>query len=152
MTNAAAVIGLHFDSTDIQQNPIGVFLEIIKGLNEGPEVRGTDTIVPGLYGRIARNRIGDRLVIELEGYVAGSGMDEETQRSSFRTLVNQFAALFDPTAMPANLVADLEDGSTATVAARTLPTVLWQPIVPAMAKVNVQMEAVVAWDIVPAGS
>jgi hypothetical protein len=152
MTNPAAVIGLTFDGTDIQQNPIGIFLEIVRGLNEGPSVRGTDTVVPGLTGRIARNRIADRWEIELQGYVGGIDTDEDGQRADFRTLVNTIKALFDPTAMPAALVAMLEDGSEATIQARTMPTTVWDQVVPSMARISIQLEAVEDWVIVPAGS
>lgn len=152
MSNGAAVIGLTFDGTDVQQNPIGIFLEITKGLNEGPEVRGTDTVVPGLTGRIARNRIADRWVIELQGYVAGIGSTEAAQREHFRDLVTTFRALFDPTALPATLAAETEDGGTQTISARTLPTVLWEQVVPSMARVSVQLEAVEDWVVTVAGS
>lgn len=152
MTNAAAVIGLTFDSTDIQQNPIGIFLEIKRGMYEGPEVRGSDTVVPSRTGRIARNRVADRWVIELEGYVAGRGATEAAQREHFLDLVDIVRALFDPTSLPATLSAEMQDGGTRTIEARTLPTVLWDQVVPSMARVSVQLEAVEDWVVTVAGS
>lgn len=152
MTNPVAVIGLSFDSIDIQQNPFGIFLEIKRGIYEGPEVRGTDTTVPARSGRIARNRIGDRRVIELEGYVSGLGSTEAAQREHFLDLADTIGSLFDPTAMPATLAAAMQDGGTRTIKARTLPTVLWDQIVPSMAKVNIQLEAVEDWIITVEGS
>jgi hypothetical protein len=152
VTNFAAVIGLSFDSTDIQQNPIGIFLEIKRGLYEGPEVRGEDTVVPARTGRIARNRMADRWVIELEGYVSGLGSTEDAQREHFLDLADIIGALFDPTAMPATLQAEMQDGGTRTIEARTLPTVLWNQVVPSMAKVNIQLEAVEPWVVTVAGS
>ena len=150
MTNAVAVIGLTFGGTDIQQDPFGIFLEIVHGLNEVPSVRGVDTIVPGLAGRIARNRVTDVLLIELQGLVAGLGTDEAAQREDFRDLVATFRALFDPTVIAA-LVATLEDGGTSTIAARTL-NIIWEQIVPSMARVNIQLEAVSDWVVTVAGS
>ncbi len=152
MTNAAAVVGLTFDGVDIQWNPMGIFLEITRGLYEGPEVRGTDTVVPSLTGRIARNRVADRWVIELQGYVAGTGSTEHLQRNHFLDLADTIRALFDPTALPATLVAYTQDGGTRTIQARTLPTIVWDQIVPAMAKVNIQLEAVEDWVVTVAGS
>ena len=72
MSSPVAVIGLTVGGTDVQVID-GIFLQIVRGLNESPEVRGIDTIVPGLAGRIARNRKADRLVIELRGHVMGAG-------------------------------------------------------------------------------
>lgn len=231
MSNPVATIGLTYGGTDIQQNPIGIFLEIVRGLSESPSVRGTDTIVPALAGRIARNRMSDVLRIELVGLVAGSGTAAtaaetgggadttltadsapgatvivvasatgiadgnflrvgdtgETEiravatggvaglnvtltagllrghdsgdqvrevdgagtsgeDASFRTLAKAVRALFDPAAAPASLVATLEDGTTATVSARTLNTV-WDQITPALARVSIELEAVADWAV-----
>lgn len=142
MSNPAAVIALTYAGTDVQQNPIGIFLEIARGLNEVAEVRGSDTVVPGLAGRVSRNRVADRRTIELRGLVAGSGATEAAQRSSFRTLVNTVRTLFSPTAAPANLVATLENGTTGTIAARTLPTLLWDQLGPSVARVSIELESV----------
>lgn len=153
MTNAAAVIGLTVDGTDVQQDPIGIFLELVRGLNEPPRVRGLDTVVPGAPGRLARNRVSDGFVLELRGYVSGTGSDEEAQRGAYRDLVNTFRVLFDPTRDPVDVVATLEDGSTASCSARALPTAVWDQIVPAMARVSVEMESLDAdWVIEPGGS
>lgn len=153
MTNAAAVIGLTVDGTDVQQATIGIFLELVRGLNEPPRVRGVDTVVPGLAGRIARNRVSDGFILELRGYVAGTGSDEAAQRGDFRELVNTFRALFDPTRDPVDVVATLEDGSTATCSARALPTAVWDQVVPSMARVSLEMESLDAdWVIEPIGS
>lgn len=145
MTNAAAVIGLTFASTDLQESPIGVFLEIVRGIAESPTVRGVDTTVPGLAGRIARARISDTLTIELRGYVAGVGTTESDQRTSFASKRAALRTLFDPTLAPAALVATLEDASTLTVIARALPTAVWQQIVPSMAQVSFELEALGDW-------
>lgn len=147
MTNAVAVIGLTFDATDIQQDPIGIFLEIIHGLNESPSVRGVDTVIPSMIGRVARNRKADTWRIELHGYVAGIGDTEAAQREDFRDLVATLKTLFDPTADPVALVATLEDGGTMTIMARALPTPLWNQIVPSIAEVSYELEAVEDWTL-----
>lgn len=120
MTNAVAVIGLTFDGTDVQDADFGIFLEIVRGLNEGASVRGTDWVVPGRAGRIAGNREGDRLPIELRGVVMGDGVGLAAQRADFAALREQVRALFPTDGDPAPLVATLEDGSTATIQARTI--------------------------------
>lgn len=251
MSNPAAVIGLTFGGTDVQQQPIGIFLELVRGFGEGPSVRGTDTVVPGLVGRIARNRVADTWRIELRGMVAGTGneiqtvtitgsptggtftltfqgqttagiaynataatvqaalealsniapgdvvvtggpmpgvgvvvtfqgqyagidvtqmtgsaagltggtpvltiatltnggLTEAAQRSSFAALRQVVRVLFAPTANPGALVATLENGTTATIQARTLPTPLWDQLVPALARLSVELEAVQDWVI-----
>ena len=227
MSNAVAVIGLTFSGTDLQTSDFGIFLEIVRGLNDSPAVRGVDLIVPSRAGRVVRNRVGDVLTIGLHGYVMGNG-DAATapetgggvnttlaadaaagatsivlasatgiadgiflrigdtgeteirvvdaswtsgttipltaplvrahdsgdvvrqvdnagssgDRATFRTNVKVLRALFDPTAEPANLVAALEDGTTATIAARALPTSLWTQHTPDVAEVDYELESV----------
>lgn len=149
MANPAATIPLTFGGTDLQQNPIGIFLEIVDGLLGTASVRGTDTVVPGLTGRIARNRTGDTRRIELRGLVAGNGATEALQQSDFWTLAATLRTLFDPTASPASLVATLPNGTTATILARTLPTMMWDQIVPSLARVTIELESVAPnWTIV----
>lgn len=252
MANPAASIPLTFGGTDLQQNPIGIFLEIVEGLAGTATVRGTDTIVPGLAGRIARNRKADVRRIELRGLVAGTGNEIETvaitgaptggtftltfqgqttagiawdataatiqtalealsnvapgdvvvtggpmpgtvtvyfggayartdvtqmtgsaagltggtpvltvatltsggateaaQSASFWTLVATLRALFDPTASPASLIATLPNGTTATILARTLPTMMWDQVLPSLARVTIELESVAPdWTIV----
>jgi hypothetical protein len=252
MTNPAAAIPLTVGGTDVQQNPIGIFLEIVRGLSETAEVRGVDTLVPGLAGRIARNRLGDTRRLLLEGLVAGTGNEIETvaitgspaggtftltfqgqttagiawnataatiqtalealsniapgdvvvtggpmpgtvrvyfggayaatdvtqmtgsaagltggtpvltvatltnggateaaQRSSFWALVAIIRSTFDPTQNPVSVVAALPNGTTATILARTLATILWDQRLPSLAKVSIEMESVAPnWTIV----
>lgn len=140
MSTNAAVVGLTFDGTDIQDLD-GIFLEITRGLVEPPEVRGVDLIVPAYAGRIVRNRVGDRLSIILEGWVRGVASDEDSDRADFVINRAAFRTLFDPRAEPADLVATLEDGSSQTIAARTL-NVVPEQIVPSFMRVNVEMESV----------
>lgn len=141
-----AVIALTYAGTDIQDVD-GIFLEITKGLAEGPDVRGADVIIPGLDGRLARPRRADITKIELHGWVRGVDTDESGDRSDFADNRAAFSALFDPTAAPADLVASLENGDTATISARTLPTILFQNVVPSFAEVNVELEGLGTWII-----
>jgi hypothetical protein len=226
MSSPLAVIGLTFDGTDVQRSDLGIFLELVRGLGEPPEVRGVDVVIPARSGRYVRNRVADRLVIELRGYVMGTGapaMAPETaggadttltadaaagaavivvasngsmtagdylrigdtgeteirriapggisgttitltaplawahdsgdqvrevdsagssgDRANFRANAHAVRTLFDPTAEPADLVAALEDGSTATIAARTLNAV-WDQRAPEIAAVSIELESV----------
>jgi hypothetical protein len=151
VSGRVGIIGLTVDATDVQQFPFGIFLELVRGLNEPPRVRGVDTVVPGLAGRIARNRTGDGFILELHGYVAGLGTSGYAQGASWRDQVNTFRVLFDPTQDPVGVVATLEDGSTATCSARTLPTVVWVQRAPTCAEVSVEMESLdTDWVIEPA--
>lgn len=141
---APAIIGLTYDggSTDIQAVP-GIFLEIAQGLDELPEVRGVDTVVPSLPGRVAGSRVLDRLSILLEGVVTGA------TESDYRASMLALRALFDPTLALRDLVATLEDGSTATVSARSVSiaaarTSRWS------STVSVELEALSDWSVVSA--
>lgn len=120
MTHAAATIPLTFDGVDIQFSDLGIFLEIIEGLNDVPEVRGKDVVVPAADGQEFRNRRADRRRILLAGIVRGSGADVATQQADYRNNVQTLQALFDPTADPAILEATLEDGTIQTINARTV--------------------------------
>lgn len=148
MPNAAAVVGLTYDSVDIQEDPIGIFLEVVRGLNELPKVRGVDTLVPARPYRIARNRVADELVIELRGYVAGVGADEDAQRADFRDLIislrDETTGLFRPTRTPALLEATLENGAVVSVTCRPVNLVTVQRV-PAMAAVSVELYAYEDW-------
>lgn len=141
MSNNVAVIGLTFNGTDLQASDFGIFLEITRGLNESPGVRGVDLVVPARAGRIVRNRKADALSIELRGWVMGAGATEALQRIDFRTNAKAVRALFDPKAEPAALVATLEDSTTATIAARTLNS-MWEQADPWTAAVSIELESV----------
>lgn len=140
MSSPVAVIGLTYRGTDIQMLN-GIFLEIVRGLGDVAAVRGVDIIVPARAGRIVRNRVGDVLSIELQGICGGSGANEAAQRSDFAGRRAAMRALFDPKLDPGALVATLEDATTATIAARSL-NIVWDQVVPALARVSVELESV----------
>lgn len=143
MPNAVAVIGLTFRAADLQRSDFSVFLEIIKGLNDLPSVRGTDVVVPGLTGRIVRNRVADKRDIVLSGFVRGVGGSptESSDRAAFRVVMDEMRTLFDPTLTPGDLIATLENGSTARIAARTL-NLIEDNQLPTLSKINVELESV----------
>lgn len=138
MTSAVASIGLTYRGTDVQQSNLGIFLELRQGFNETPAVRGADVIVPGKVGRILGTRMRDTRRVILEGIVQGAAGTEAT---SFRTLANTVIALFDPT-ISGNLVATMEDGSTKTLACRTLNSIWDQVGSPYFARVSIELESV----------
>jgi hypothetical protein len=74
-----------------------VFFDIHRGFNEHPEPRGRDDVIPGRPGRYRRNRVDDRLVIELRGWVRGIGADTDERQVDFRDAVTALKAAFDPT-------------------------------------------------------
>ena len=137
---SVAAIGLHYRTVNIQV-VTGLFLEILNGLDGIAEVRGRDTIVPGLAGRVVRNRIADRWSIELVGFVRGVSTTEATDRSAFRTNVQAMRALFDSTLAPGPLVAALEDGHTATIQARTLNIISTLDL-PSYRSLSIELESV----------
>lgn len=140
MSNAVALVGLTYGGTDIQRADFGIFLEIVRGLNEPPTARGIDYTVPSRAGKSVRNRVADALSIELHGYVMGI-LGGGGERENYRASMQAARALFDPRAEPADLVATLEDGTTKTIAARTLNWAVSEPAV-AVAEVSIELESV----------
>jgi len=69
MNTGGFVTGLTYDGTDLVPSDGSFVLWISKGLNDAPEVRGQDVTVPALTGQVARNRVANRLPIELSGWV-----------------------------------------------------------------------------------
>lgn len=166
MTNPAALIGLTYRGTDVQEPAFGIYLELRRGLSEPPTVRGTDTVIPARPGRISNARRRDRRVIELVGIVSGAvaippsttwadpfidpaliGMGTiptpveaaAAELATYRANALSFRALFDPRVM-GPLVAIPEDGSTRLIQARTLNTV-WTHENPILAWVSVELES-----------
>jgi hypothetical protein len=85
------------DSETLELQTDRVFFDIHRGFNEHPEPRGRDDVVPGRPGRYRRNRVDDRLVIELRGWVRGIGADAEERQQDFRDAVTALKAAMDPT-------------------------------------------------------
>lgn len=95
---------------------------LVGGLDDGLDVRGEDTVIPSAAGRVARNRVRDRRIIEVDGLVTGTGASEAARMDDFRDAMESLRTLFSPTRAAANLVISLEDGvRTATISCRPLP-------------------------------
>lgn len=151
MTSPLAVIGLTYDGTDLQTSDLSVFLQIVRGLNEPPSVRGVDVVVPGRAGRIEGNRINDILVIQLEGIVRSTPTNTTQAQAyaSFRSNVQAVRSLFAPDRLRAPLVATLEDGSQVSVSARPMPGIIWtEPLRSEVATVAIELEADGDWGAV----
>lgn len=87
---------LKFNDVELQRDDLTVHLEIIRGLDELPSMRGADTVIPHLEGRVDRLWVADTLDVELEGFVQGDGATEALRRASFRTLMEELKVLFFP--------------------------------------------------------
>lgn len=147
MTSAVATIGLTFDGQDLQTSDLSIFLEIVRGLNEPPTVRGKDITVPALAGRIEANRVNDVLPIELRGLVraSSSATDRDDQMASFRANVSAVRALFATNRARADLVATLEDGTEQSISARPLNLVWGEVIQSEYATVSIELEGYDDW-------
>jgi hypothetical protein len=119
VTSPVSHIGLIYSGTDLQESDLTIFFEIDRGLDEVPSVRGTDTVVPALAGRIERNRVNDVLPIVLRGFVRADPTltDATLIRADFRTRMRALRLLFAPDGGRQDLIATLEDGDTATISA-----------------------------------
>lgn len=140
------ITDLTFDGTVLMRDD-GLFLWLRKGAGEVPGVRGVDVVVPARVGRVARNRVADRLLVELEGIVGGIRTDDGIviveEPVSYYALVLEMAALFDPTKDPATLSYTLPDSSVISLLARTTPPLLWDETIPGrLARLNVALEVV----------
>jgi hypothetical protein len=141
MTSPVAVVGLTYRTTDLQPADLHFFLDIFIGLNELPEVRGQDTIIPDQVGLQPRNRKATRRYIELRGFVRGAGADEAAQRGDFRDTMDALQALFDNTLQPDELVAVCEDGTTRTIDARSLSILMGTEPLPSYRSLSIALES-----------
>jgi hypothetical protein len=155
MTTPISKVGVIYDSQDVQFSDLQVFLQITKGLNETPNVRGKDSIVPALAGRVERNRINDIIPIELKGFVRAdpSLTTQGLIEASFRANVNFLRTLFATNRDRADLIAILEDGNTATISALPVPGAIWVERVPSeFSEVSIPLEGYDDWTIEEQGS
>lgn len=152
MTTELGAIGLTYDGVDLQPADLGYHLYLVSGLDDSPDVRGEDVTIPYLAGRLARPRRFDHRRIILEGFARGLGSDQATSRADYRAVRRGLAELFDPAREIADLVATLEDGSVATIAARPLSLVGIEAIPSEYAALSVELEAIEDWSVEVAGS
>lgn len=149
MTSGLASIGVTFDSVDLQPSDRTFFLEITQGLNEPPEVRGVDVVVPGLDGQVPRPRRRDRLTIVLTGWIQGQGADQDARRSDFRATAETIRGLFHPAGDPATIQVTLENAAVQENTARPL-NVIWNEVIKSeFAYISVELVSVVpSWTVV----
>lgn len=83
---------LTLGGTDLRDRT-GIFLDLVSGYFEPADVRGSDTVIPALAGRVERNRVKDTRRVVLSGYVTGSSA------SDWNANVTALMALCDPTAL-----------------------------------------------------
>lgn len=135
-----------FDGTNLEQSSGGhlrLCLRIVSGLYDGLQVRGTDSTIPSTAGQVARTRVGHQRVIELEGWGAGTGANETAMRADMVDLLDELAALFDPTKMPQTLTATRMDGSQVTIEARPLDDLIITDVgIPAYRNISVSLLSV----------
>jgi hypothetical protein len=108
MVSPVAVVGLSWDGFDVQRPDLDIFVEIAEGLDELPQVRGGDQVVPFRSGRLPSPAIADWRVVVCNGWIAGSGA---APRASFRAYLDALKAKLDQTSEPRLLVATLETGA-----------------------------------------
>lgn len=121
-----------FDGTNFEQSAGGLLrlsLRIVHGLDDGLQVRGTDNTIPSLDGQVPRIRVAHQRIIEIEGYAFGTGANETAQRNDMVDLLDELAALFDPTKMPQTLTVTRMDGSTRSIEARPLDDLIVTDVV-----------------------
>lgn len=151
MTTNAATIGLTYNGTDVQSLD-GIFLELLPGAFDSPTVRGVDVLVPKADGQTARPRKFHERRIPIGGFIRGAGATRVLQMADYRANVRALLALFDATAAPLDLVAELEDGSAATIPCRTLSVATMEPVQSEYGTVSIEMLAVEEWTFEDAGS
>ena len=153
MTYGAYPTSITANGTDLTRSDGRLIFRVTRGINEVPEVRGQDVIVPGLGGRIPMTRRLDRLIIEAAGMVMGAGADETVQRADFRALVEILRDVMNPASDPYQLVVTVEDGTTRTITARPQNIVWGDDDIPTYRTASLQWESVDAADWgVPDGS
>lgn len=142
VANAALATSIVANGVDLTRSDGRLLFYVTRGIDDVPEVRGQDVIVPGLGGRIPMNRRLDRLIVEAHGMVMGAGADETAQRVDFRSLIESLRDLMNPSSDPYNVVITVEDGSTRTITARPL-NIVWSDImIPTYREGSLQWESV----------
>lgn len=150
MTSELATIGLVWDGTDLQDWDQGIFIEIVKGVNETPKVRGSDVLVPALAGRVEGNRVNDILDIELRAFIRASSAATSNADAiaSFRDNMATVRSLFASNRDRAVLEATLENGTVQEIVARPLPGIQWEePVKSQLAIGYIEMEGFDDWSV-----
>lgn len=151
MSLPARLTGLQFDGVSLQRlSPsFTMHFDIEQGLNDGLEVRGEDSTVPGADGQVPRNRKRHVRHLVLKGLVMGRGATEALRQANFQNLMDELEETFALDADPATLEGTARDGSTRSIEARTTNIVLPDEE-PAMSVgyVSVMLDSVVPdWEV-----
>jgi hypothetical protein len=144
---------LVFNSVELQRDDLTVHLEVVRGLDENPNSRGQDTVVPHLEGQVSRTYRDDILEIELFGFVQGSGSTEALRRASFRTLAEEMKFLFR-TNNEANLAGVDAGAHTYEIAAKPVVggALRWGPQdIPGFRPLTVLLVATTAYWVIDGG-
>jgi hypothetical protein len=108
MTSPVVVIGLDWDGFDLQRADLDILFELTEGLDDLPQTRGSDDVIPFRSGRLPQDRIADHRPVVATGWVT---RPSASVASAYRAYVDSLKAKLDPTGPPHILVATLEDGS-----------------------------------------
>ena len=119
---ALEVVGLSYDSETLTRADLRWWGQIVSGLHDGLETRGSETTIPKSPGVIARTRRRHMRHVVLSILIQGDwAMGLEAARADARNAQLELEELFDPTRSAADLVATLENGELATLLCRPDP-------------------------------
>ena len=137
---------LTYRGVDIRRTDRSIFLEVIRGFDDEVDVRGADAIIVGKSGRFELNRVKDVRIVGLEGWVLGIGTTLDARRLSYRTLVDELHAIFDPTLAPGALVATTPylgiATGTKTIQVRYVNSLWDDPVQGFFRRVSVELECI----------
>lgn len=131
-----------YDGTVLESDNLSLYLEITFGLNEQPDVRGFDSVVPHADGAIPRNRRAHDRRILLSGWVMGAGATTAIARGNYQNILDTLTILFASDRAVANLVVSAPDSTTRTISARPLNIVIKEIIPSEFAEVTVELLSV----------
>jgi hypothetical protein len=131
-----------YDGTALETSDLSVYLEVTFGLNEQPDVRGSDSVVPHADGAISRNRRAHDRRILLSGWVSGVGSTTALVRASYQNTFDTLFTLFATDRVPADLVVTSPDATTRTIEARPLNIAIKEVVLGEFAEVTVEMLSV----------
>jgi hypothetical protein len=122
-----------------------MFFEVSQGLWDSPDTRGEDTTVPTRPWRIHEVRLNDVLSIVLTGWVHGIGANDAARAASFDASMKLLRQWFRPDAAPGLLVVPLNDGTMASITARSRDAVPGPLISADFRRYGIRLEAYEDW-------
>lgn len=149
MTTFGGVVPVSFDGTSLQNFASGIWLDLVVGLVETPNVRGSDTTIPASAGTLEGNRVNDYLPLELRGSVraAAALTDPAAMRASYFANLQTVRTLFASNRSRANLVATIPGGITKTISARPLNIVFAEIIPGEYAELSISLAGDDDWTV-----